>query len=200
MQTRNSARLLGAAIAAIFAVGAANAGAGPNLVANGGFETGDFTGWTTFGSANDLLHNIGVDDHMPQSGTYGAWFGPEKPAGISQALATAAGQSYLVSFWTASEADILGNTIPNSAQFGWGNTTPWSVTNANVSGYVQHSFNLTASSASTQLTFTFTNIPGFWDLDNVSVTAVPEPSSWAMALAGIAVVAMGAKTARRRGA
>src|SRR6185295_9715610 len=43
--------------------------AAPNLVTNGGFETGDFTGWSVGGGGN-----MGVST-FPNSGTYGAFMG-----------------------------------------------------------------------------------------------------------------------------
>src|SRR5664279_4841911 len=88
-----------------------------NLVTNGGFETGDFTGWSVFGAgAFD-----GVDGSVPQSGTYAAFFGEPvlAPSGISQTLATTAGKLYTVTFWLANEVDVTGNGIPNSFAFNW---------------------------------------------------------------------------------
>jgi len=60
-----------------------------NLVANPGFETGDFAGWTQSGDTSFS----GVDGN-PQSGTFAAFFGPIGGNGfISQDLATMAGGS-----------------------------------------------------------------------------------------------------------
>lgn len=43
--------------------------AAANIVLNGGFETGDFTGWTL---TNTEGGNTGVDDSVPHTGTYEA--------------------------------------------------------------------------------------------------------------------------------
>ncbi|MGP8243845.1 MAG: hypothetical protein ACLQVN_04910 [Bryobacteraceae bacterium] len=53
----------------LLACGAAHAG----LIVNGGFETGDFTGWTVTG-ANVLNTNYGISTINPEDGVYCAWF------------------------------------------------------------------------------------------------------------------------------
>ena len=46
--------------------------------------------------------------------------------------------------------------------------------------------------------FGFQNVPGFFGLDNLSLTAVPEPSTWAMMIVGFGLV--GAAARRRKSA
>src|SRR4051794_31218171 len=77
---------------------ASAAAARANLITNGGFETGDFTGWTQGGNTdNTSVSSNAVDVH---SGTFGARLGPVGPNGLlSQTLATVVGSTYTIEFW-----------------------------------------------------------------------------------------------------
>lgn len=184
MMIRKFARCLAAL--ALFA----SVGVHANLVTNGGFETGDFTGWSTFGFT--LPGFDGVDGNFPQSGSFAAFFGePTAPGGISQTLATTAGKFYTISFWLANEADPLGTRIPNSFAFNW-NGGAAELTLSNVlgpDGYTHYSFTLLATSALTDLTFAFLSVPAFWDFDTVSVNLAPEPGSLALVALGGGIIA-----------
>ena len=175
-----------ALVAAMFAGTTAHA----NLVTNGGFETGDFSGWTT---AIDPQWD-GVDTQSPQAGTYEAFFGnPGGISTISQTLATTPNATYLLTFWLMVEADPNGVAAPNSFSFDW-NGAPGApaLVNSGPFGYTEYQYLLTANSALTTLAFNFSDTPAFMDFDSVSVT-VPEPSSLALALG-----ALGAALAARR--
>ena len=71
------------------------------LVVNGGFETGNFTGWTTLPalSGSDFY----VTSFYPHSDTYNALFaaGGQYDDSIMQSLPTVPGQSYKIEFWLA---------------------------------------------------------------------------------------------------
>ena len=75
-----------------------------------------------------------------------------------------------------------------------GGFTGFSLTNAADSGYTEHTFNFTFTGGSTQLLFTFLNVPGLWHLDDVSVTptgSVPDGGT-TVSLLGCALLGLAA--------
>lgn len=165
-----------------------------NFVTNGGFETGDFTGWTLTGSA-DGVTNSGVASLTPHSGTYNAFFTSNDPAdppgGISQSITTIAGVTYTVDFWLK----LDDSAQPNSFQWSWnGELHPLvPVDFPNAFGYTEFSRQEIGAAGSSLLSFSFTNPQSFFELDDVSVV-VPEPGT--LALMGVAMI--GGGVARRR--
>jgi hypothetical protein len=168
---------LGCAILFLLAVFPATAG----LITNGGFETGDFTGWTVSGGAIDC----GVTTAGPHSGTYSACFGnPTTLTFLSQSLATVPGQEYLISFWLAQQPP--GQTPLNEAEVIWGGTTVAQGFNISVRPWRFTAIVVTASAPSTQIQFGFDNGPGWFALDDVSVDAIPEPGAGILCGIGLA--------------
>jgi hypothetical protein len=104
----------------------------------------------------------------------------------TQTLATVAGQNYTISYWVAgSQANFLEVTFGGSTLFD--GTAP---TNGVVSSsdYVHYVFDATATSTSTMLAFSGQRtVGGEILLDDVSVTATPEPST--LLLTGFCLVA-----------
>ncbi|MDR7271339.1 hypothetical protein J2X20_004007 [Pelomonas saccharophila] len=170
--------------AALFATSPAQA----DLVTNGGFETGDFTGWSF---VTDPLYD-GVDTLVPHDGTYAAYFGGASSS-ITQTLTTVAGSNYKVSFWLMLEPDVTGASAPNAFSFDFGAATGMSLSNASAFGYTLYEVTFIAAGASTDLSFNFSQGPAFWDLDSVSVT-LPEPGSLAL----LAAAGLGGLAASRR--
>jgi hypothetical protein len=177
-----------ALVGAVSLAGAAHAA----LVTNGGFETGNFSGWTQFGNTGFTGVTSPTYAH---SGTYGGQFGAVgSPGGIFQTLATTAGVTYRVSFWLS-----IDSGTPNSMTFNWnGGADELSLTNAAGQAFRQYTYFVAATAATTDLRFTIQHNPAYYGLDDVSVTAVSAPGS--LALAGLALVAVGAASRRKRAA
>jgi hypothetical protein len=153
-------------------------------VTNGGFETGDFTGWT--GTGNTSFNGVQCPGPGPavNSGNCSAFFGPVgTTGGITQNLTTVAGQQYNILF-----SFMTDGGTPSSFSASFGATTLLSLTNPGSSGYTNYSFNAFATGSSTALSFSFRDDPGFMFLDSVSFAAVPEPSTWAMMLLGFGAI------------
>lgn len=191
MQTRPSKSVLGYVAALMLMAASASQAAPITYVSNGGFETGDFSGWTQFGDTTFT----GVDSSGPNSGTFAAYFGNIASGGISQNIGTAVGALYTIDFWLHNEVDVTSAATPNSFDFSWDGVTQLSLSDVTLPSYVHYTYTLQATAATTALAFTFTNAPAFWDLDDVSV--IPEPGTLAMVLFAGSLGAVQLRRSRR---
>ena len=196
------------------ALGLATVPARANLVTNGGFETGDFTGWTLTGSGG----GVGIDSTSPHSGTYDAAFALANggtTSALTQSIATTAGQSYSLSFWLLDQATLSGTDTMTVTFGGFTDAVLWSGLSTNSYANVQLTVPGSAiTGTSTSLGFQASidpnpsGVPGVgpvggpFNLDDVVLTAntaaAPEPpAGWLLA---VGIVALGLAARRRRAA
>jgi hypothetical protein len=150
-----------------------------NLIVNGDFETGDFTGWTVTHAPSGS--NILVDHGPGPDTTFGAFFGARDSDfdRISQAFATTPGAFYTLSFFY--QITNIGMPVPpfnngfdvlwNGVSIGGGLFPQFDVQ----PGFGTFTFHLQATSALTTLEFDGRSAFSFDFLDDVSVTAAPCP-------------------------
>ncbi len=141
-----------------------------NSVTNGSFETGDFTGWMLSGNTGFTGVDHGTTGFAPgpQSGSFGAFFGPVGSLGfLSQSVATVPGASYNLTFSLASDG-----LTPNEFQVSWNG-------NAILDQINLPSFGYTQEGVSNLLATVY-----------VGAGAVPEPTTlllWGATMTGLAL-------------
>ena len=187
------AGLLGALLALAVA---APASAGPNLLSNSSFETGDFSGWTQGGDTGFTFVTCGV---LHSDGNCAALLGatgqgtppPPLPYGtLSQNVNLAVGTTYVLTFSLFG----VGDNPSNFSAF-LGNTQIANVANPNTGGGFQNFLAfVTATTTANTLQLRFSDVPGFMWVDNVQFAA-PEPAS--IALVGLALAGLGFMRRRR---
>jgi hypothetical protein len=208
-------KIIFGALASVAVLAAPVAAGAAELVVNGDFETGTFAGWTQGGNTGATGvaapdSNFIVPIGQAPLGNYSAYLGPVGSVGsLSQTLNTVAGDVYSVSFELAnlgSPPDSFSATIGGDTILAEDSVGPSEITIPNVGSYYifsAYNYTFTATGSSTPLDFTFRQDPSYFVLDNVSVTgtsgvisAVPEPSTWALMLVGFGMIGFAARQGR----
>ena len=156
------------------------------LVANGGFETGDFTGWTQTPASSGSLFSVTSDPDFRHSGSWGAAFGAvgNFDDSISQTLSTNAGQHYTLTFWLGHSS----TDVQNDFHVSWDGSPVLDLVNVSSFIFTEYTYDVKASSPSTDLRFSGREVPAWFALDDVSVTAaaaVPEPATMLLLGSGL---------------
>jgi len=168
------------------------------LVTNGTFATGDFTGWTVAGQATtspNASDFYGVDTFDAAPGdTYGAYLGTEfSVLELSQTLTVADNHDYTVSFSLANQGAPLPG-FNNSFSLSIGGNTIFTETNAPASLYTNYSFSFDTTSnspTSELLLISSENDASYFSLDDVSVsTATPEPATFLLVIPALGLIAL----------
>ena len=144
-----------------------------SMVKNGGFETGDFSGWTLADDHACLVDNGSISGLTPHSGTYFALLEHSGPRGfLSQTVSTVSNQTYLISLWLCNP----GGRRTGGFTVLWNGTALFKNIEMMTTGWTNLQFLVTATNASSVLQFE--GHPGHvrYGLDDVNVWPMPDSS------------------------
>ena len=209
------------AIAAAALFSTLSAFASGNLVVDGSFEDQALAAntWNVYSSINGWTATTGSIEvrnavaGTAQDGVNFVELDANFNSVMQQTLATVAGQAYTLSFWYSSRpvsaynGAFPGNTVPAGS-----NGLDFNVGAGDVSVYLAdenddpdnnwalYTTTFTATGASTTLSFTATGTSDSYgtSLDNVMLTAVPEPGQVSLMAAGLLIMAGLAHRRQRR--
>lgn len=138
-----------------------------NILLNGDFETGDFTGWTSGGNFEDTEVTAGqfYDYSGAENGSYYAVLGPVGSDGtLSQTFVTTPGAPYTFCFWLNAVGDN-----PSDFTATWDGNPVYRQNEPNtLNVWTLYAFSKTGTGTDT-ITFSFRDDPAYIALDNVSV-------------------------------
>jgi hypothetical protein len=206
----------------LLAVGAAHASS--NLISNGSFEEdltfgsngfatySTYYGWNVGSNGIELRNNVAG---TAEDGETFAELDTTANSWISQTVSTVVGQEYVLTFYYAARAgvaadsnginvNVYGSTIGSTTSGDLYSVVYSATYNYTADGssatelnWTQKTIDFVAVSTTTTLTFSAGGISDSVGgaLDNVVLLAVPEPSQWALLLAGLGMMGF---IARRR--
>lgn len=177
------------------------------IITNGGFETGNFSGWTVNTGASSPYPQVVIGYNQgggyptgafgepipaaPGGGNYGAYFVSDTSIqSISQSISLLAGTSYSVSFDIYAPKNGTHNFFDATLQSATdGNLSPLFTAKTLGSGWVHYTANFIASAG--PYSFSLDYAPGGvaaadFVVDNINIAAVPEPATWGMMIIGFA--------------
>ncbi len=165
------------------------------LVANGGFETGDFTGWNVGGNTGYLSVQPNTYSYGAHTGNFYVFYGAVgSDTDLNQAIVDNPGQPYLYSFWLAGDgsgySDGIGewNGVP---VIGVAGTVP-------NQGYTEYS-TIVIGTGLDQIDVLLRNDPSFDALDDVSLIPLGVPDSGStMAMMSFGLLGLGGVARRFR--
>ena len=153
---------------------------GQNLVMNGGFEPGDFRGWTLAAAPTQTF--VTNRTGYVHGGKRSALLGQQTTVGnLSQTVPTQAGQTYQISLWLANPHNNIGAT-PNEFSVQWEGTTIFDQVDIPFTNWMNLQFNVTATGNGSQLQLGFRDDPYYLALDDVTVKPVSPVSHLATKL------------------
>jgi alpha-tubulin suppressor-like RCC1 family protein len=151
------------------------------IVANGGFESHDFSAWTLVGSFGN---SVTANPASVHSGKCAAQMGQVGSlALLSQTLSLTPHTNYLLSFWLNCDGQV-----PNEFSASWNGTTLLDITNLPATGWTNMQFVIGDAGFGAVIQFGFRDDPGYMDFDDVSVVPLSLPALTGITLAGTNLV------------
>ena len=143
--------------------------AGPSVIVNGGFESGNLGGW----SATSPGVSVQFAGFGGELGNYAARLDPTaSPESLFQDIATTAGQHYVLSFYVSGDAEATSNSMTVT----WDGMTVLAVSDQ-FGGLTRYTFDVVAVDSSSTLQFTYTDDGVGMYVDAVTVSPTPGPAT-----------------------